>query len=167
MTLRDRSATLISPALKPSPSRAAGRYWGAPEGHGAPHSSAMPSVSSSLTMDIVREPRRENLQMEIPSARIMVSGAVQALSVSRELSTSADAGIRGPRPAKRSYPYTRRMLKMNAFAAATLFVAAAGLAIVGIDQVAYAAMIGGVGFTSLAGTMAFRLLRLSLKNDRI
>lgn len=101
----------------------------------------------------------ETSQMEIPSARILVSDMAQALHVSHESSAGAGARIRGLRPAKRSYSYTRRMLKLNAATAAALFFATAGIAVAGLDQVAYLTMLGGLGFSSLAGTMAFQLFR--------
>ena len=168
MTLRDRSATLISPTPKSMSSRAIGgrgngMLWERPVVLHVSETSPV-LIQSNLTMDIVSELRRENLQMEIPPARILFSDMAQAL---HESSAGAGARIRDPRPAKRQYPYTRRMLKLNAAAAAALFFATAGIAVAGLDQVAYLTMLGGLGFSSLAGTMAFRLLRLSLKDARI
>lgn len=64
-------------------------------------------------------------------------------------------------PSRRhSYPHTRRLLRWNAATATTLFVVTSGLAVAGWDQAAYIAMLGGLGFSSLAATMGFRLLRL-------
>lgn len=63
-------------------------------------------------------------------------------------------------PRQPSYPHTRRLLRWNAVTAATLFAMTFGLAVTGWDQAAYFAMLGGLGFASLAAAMGFRLLRL-------
>lgn len=116
-------------------------------------------IQSNLTMSTVNGLRRENLQMEIPSAKIRVSDMAQALHVPHEAGAGAGARIRDPRPAKRSYPYTRRWLNRNASVAAILFASTVALRVAGSEQAAYIAMLGGLGFLSLAGTMAFQLFR--------
>ena len=61
---------------------------------------------------------------------------------------------------QQTYPYTRRLLKINALTAVGLFSATAVLASAGAEQVAYFTLLCGGGFMSLAGTMLFRLIRL-------
>ena len=71
------------------------------------------------------------------------------------------AGRLGPsRTQPQTHPYTRRLLTWNASAAVAFFASTTVLAVVGNEQAAYVALLGGAGFTSLAATMMFRLMRL-------
>ena len=69
-------------------------------------------------------------------------------------------GTHNPSDARHPHPVTERLLRWNASLAAVMFGATAVLAVAGNEQAAYVALLGGAGFSSLAATMSFRLVRL-------
>ena len=89
-------------------------------------------------------------------------GALSAQSVFGQpfSTTRAEAREIASSDREKGYPYTRRLLKLNALGAVVLFAATASLAAVGWDQAASVSLLGGSGFASLTATMSFRLLRL-------
>ena len=75
----------------------------------------------------------------------------------REMTADRFAAHRTP---SQTHPVTKRLLRLDAFAAGSLFAATSVLAVAGYEQVAYITLLGGAGCASLAATMMFRLMLL-------